>query len=68
MQFSDCLFTPVPGERPAISQHANWYTEYKAPSWSQGDYAYVRRGWCRTEMFYAANMGVINSDERYCCC
>ena len=31
-------------------------TEYKAPLWSQGPFAYLNRAWCRMEMLYAANV------------
>jgi hypothetical protein len=56
IQFSDCLFTPVPSLRPPMSVQSNWYTDYKAPGWSEGNFAYIDRGWCRVEMFYAANL------------
>jgi hypothetical protein len=30
--------------------------DYKAKAWSDGDYAYLNRCWCRVEMMYAANI------------
>jgi hypothetical protein len=32
----------------------NYYDEYKAKGWNQGDSAYLNRGWCRLEMIYAS--------------
>jgi hypothetical protein len=39
------------------------YKDYKAPLWSEGNFAYVNRGWCRVEMFYAANIPLLPCDE-----
>jgi len=48
-----------------ISTVSNWYDQYGSPSWNQGRHSYLARGWCRLEMFYAANIPLEhNSHER----
>ena len=38
------------------SSVSNWYQQYKAKAWNEGDYAYLNRCWCRVEMMYAASV------------
>jgi hypothetical protein len=38
---------------PTIS---NYFKEYKAKAWNDGNFAYLNRCWCRVEMMYAANV------------
>lgn len=33
--------------------------DYKAAAWNNGKFAYLNRGWCRTEMLYAANVPIL---------
>jgi len=35
---------------------SNWFKEYEAKAWNDGQYAYLNRCWCRVEMMYAANV------------
>lgn len=61
MEISDCILTPVMDQ-----EHDKWdypsdgcvndYTQYAAPRFSIGPYAYTNRAWCRLEMLYAASI------------
>ena len=35
---------------------SNWYKEYMARAWNDGEFGYLNRCWCRVEMIYAANV------------
>jgi hypothetical protein len=63
---ADCIFTPIHGEdrRPLGVTINNWYDDYLAAAWNEGPYSYTQRGWCRVEMFYAANIPVIDDRLR----
>lgn len=65
----DLIFTPIFDKDPDIwalpdGGWTNIYEEYMSPNWSGKTYGYVSRGWCRVEMFYAANIPTKNSLER----
>lgn len=65
----DLIFTPIFDEHPDAWDippgWINMYTQYLSPNWSSGKtYGYVNLGWCRVEMFYAANIPTTNSLER----
>ena len=56
----DLLFTPIVDDEydkwtfPRIVN--DWYTQYKAKSWNEGEGALLNRSWCRLEMIYSANI------------
>lgn len=56
----DVLLTPIVDDEwdkwqfPRIIN--NWYTQYKAKSWNDGEHAFLNRSWCRLEMMYSANI------------
>lgn len=64
----DLIFTPIFDENPDSwiypKSWNNMYEEYRSPNWCDEVYGYVNRGWCRVEMFYAANIPTKNSPER----
>ena len=57
---------PNQGEdrRPRGVSLKNWYDDYRAAAWNEGPYSYTQRGWCRVEMFFAANIPVIDDRSR----
>jgi hypothetical protein len=75
VEICDCLFTPV-----YDPDHASWsypsgcYTNFDicgSSGWKEKDESgninpegYVSRGWCRMEMFYAANIPIISDDQQ----
>lgn len=65
VKISDCLFTPIVDDLHESwtfpSSYTNIYEAYQSSNWKEGSYAYLNRGWCRTEMFYAANVPVIRT-------
>ena len=62
---ADCIFTPIHGEDRNTSRNINnFYDDYHAAAWNEGPYSYTQRGWCRVEMFYAANIPVIDDRLR----
>ena len=62
---ADCIFTPIHGENRNTSRSIdNFYDDYHAAAWNEGPYSYTQRGWCRVEMFYAANIPVIDDKLR----
>lgn len=62
IQWSDMIFTPIVEKEktewymkpPGVVKSGDAFSEYKAPTWCDGPYAYLNRAWCRVEMFYAA--------------
>ena len=66
MRNADCIFTPIFGEdrTPRGVGIYNWYDDYLAAAWNEGPYSYTQRGWCRVEMFYAANIPVLDDRLR----
>lgn len=68
VQACDCIFTPIYDPNWDIWDFPNGminniYEDYKAKLWNDGDYAYINRGWCRVEMFYAANIPLLFSND-----
>ena len=64
---SDCLFTPLAGEGHLSIFYNSWsdiYQDYRADTWNADKFGYVNRGWCRVEMFFAANIPAVNNSER----
>ncbi len=71
VQISDCILTPIydstftkKHEQPPkeIETFFNFYNGY---GWNGQPTSYLNRGWCRVEMFYAANIPLIlDSPER----
>ncbi|MSW65136.1 MAG: hypothetical protein F2825_09660, partial [Actinobacteria bacterium] len=62
---ADCLFTPIYGlntnSLSVIS--ANPYNDYQADDWNCNNlYSYLNRGWCRFDMFCAANLKMYDSE------
>ena len=61
VQACDCIFTPIVDRDwrqwgTDIRSWGNYFEEYRAPLWRDGQYAYVNRAWCRMGMLYAANL------------
>ena len=52
----DCIFTPIVGMAEVPDLVYNYYKDYKVTAWNAPQYGYTSRGWCRVEMFYAANI------------
>ena len=62
---ADCIFTPIHSENMNTStSFKNLFDDYLASAWNEGPYSYIHRGWCRVEMFYAANIPVIEDITR----
>jgi hypothetical protein len=68
MQLCDCMFTPMYDKHPNIWKLPKVSTQmrddYKCLGWTGTPYSYVNRAWCRLEMFYAASIPLIESEER----
>jgi hypothetical protein len=65
MKIADCIFTPIVDpdwQEWELGNYVDIYEEYKAKNWNDGNFAYVNRGWCRVEMFYAANIPLLESN------
>ena len=62
----DCILTPIVDHTKWELEltHEGYFVDYKAPGWNVGPYSYINRGWCRIEMFFAAHIPVISSDNR----
>ena len=67
VQVCDLMLTPLVDDN-----HQNWALvptkegylhDYKAAAWCDGTHAYLNRGWCRTEMLYAANVPVLKNTK-----
>jgi len=67
VQVCDLMLTPLVDDN-----HQNWTLiptkegylyDYKAAAWCDGKHAYLNRGWCRTEMLYAANVPVLKNTK-----
>lgn len=58
----DCIFTPIVDPTAPSWQlpttTTNYFFDYAASAWNAGPQSYLHRGWCRVEMFYAANIPV----------
>ncbi len=67
VKISDCLFTPIVDDQHNCwvfpTSYSNIYEAYQSQNWKEGPYAYLNRGWCRTEMFYAANVPLIRNEN-----
>ena len=65
---SDMIITPLVDschhtwEKPASVN--NWFLDYKAPSFCDGQFGYLNRAWCRVEMFYASNIPFIDDTSK----
>mmetsp|Transcript_4234 Transcript_4234/g.7186 ORF Transcript_4234/g.7186 Transcript_4234/m.7186 type:complete len:508 (-) Transcript_4234:644-2167(-) len=65
VQFTDCIFTPIAGMATLLPTYKSMYSDYVVDAWNAEKYGYVNRGWCRVEMFYAANIPFgYNTDDR----
>jgi hypothetical protein len=69
MKICDCMFTPiVDPEWESWHKHVDsWndlYEDYQAELWNKGKHAFVNRGWCRLEMFYAANIPLYDHKDK----
>jgi len=67
VQICDCIFTPVFESNPESWKLppfiTNMYEEYNSPGWVGFPQAYLNRGWCRVEMFYAANVPLFDAND-----
>jgi hypothetical protein len=68
VQVCDCLFTPI-----FDKGHTEWefpfegtslYDEYLSEAWTGTPLSYLNRSWCRLEMFYAANIPLMEDNMR----
>jgi len=64
-QICDIIFTPIYDPHPESlklsSSYFNHFERYAMTGWIGTDHSYVNRGWCRIEMFYAANIPLLLS-------
>ena len=60
----DCIFTPIHGMADLPDLIYDWYDDYRVSAWDGERFGYVNRGWCRIEMFYAANIPMIADNSR----
>jgi hypothetical protein len=67
VEICDCIFTPIYDkdhhEWEMPSSWTNIFEVYKSTAWNGNNYSYVSRGWCRVEMFYAANIPLMDDSE-----
>jgi hypothetical protein len=67
VEICDCIFTPIYDkdhhEWEMPSGYHNLFEEYKSTAWNGNNYSYLSRGWCRVEMFYAANIPLLEDSE-----
>ncbi len=68
IQVCDCLFSPLfDQEHKSKEYYARSWTnvlrEYESQSWNGSKSSYLNRGWCRVEMFYAANIPLLEDSE-----
>jgi hypothetical protein len=67
VEVCDCIFTPIYDKDHDKwvfpSTWANFFEVYKSTAWNGSDYSFLRRGWCRVEMFYAANVPLVEDSE-----
>ena len=63
VQFTDCIFTPIAGLATLSPNYKSMYTDYVVDAWNANQYGYVNRGWCRVEMFYAANIPLTHNTQ-----
>jgi hypothetical protein len=52
----DCIFTPIHGIAELPNYYDDIYNAYNVSAWNGDNIGYMNRGWCRIEMFYAANI------------
>lgn len=64
MECCDCLLTPIFDDktRSTSFESRNLYEDYHAKNWNEGPKAYLTRSWCRLEMFYAANVPIVQEE------
>jgi hypothetical protein len=68
VQVSDCIFTPIYDPNHASSwnyppMRNNFYEDYAAVAWKGQPSSYLNRAWCRVEMFYAANIPLMDDEH-----
>eukprot|EP01036_Dinobryon_divergens_P033388 gene33388-43165_t len=65
IQFCDIMFTPIVDdlwESRTYDIGPGWMMTYPAPWWCDTQIGYRNRGWCRLEMYLAANEPLLPSD------
>jgi hypothetical protein len=66
VQVCDCLFTPIYEKDHTQWKYplaiSNFYDDYRSLAWTGTPYSYLNRGWCRIEMFYAANIPLMEDN------
>ena len=65
MRNFDCIFTPIVGCAVLPNEIINFYNDYQTPAWNAEKFGYINRGWCRIEMFYAANIPLSMDENRF---
>jgi len=67
MQICDLMFTPIHDPHPESltipDKIKNHFEDYSMTGWIGTDHSYLNRGWCRIEMFYAANIPLLLSSR-----
>lgn len=67
VQVCDCIFTPIVDKKHKEWEYSNdgwsFFTGYKSEAWNGNNFSYLNRGWCRVEMFYAANIPVLDDTQ-----
>ena len=63
VQFTDCIFTPIAGMATLLPNYQSMYSDYVVDAWNAKQRGYVNRGWCRVEMFYAANIPLTHNTQ-----
>jgi hypothetical protein len=63
----DCLLTPVYDADHATQSSTNSFTSVfkvdQSAAWTGTPHSYLNRGWCRVEMFYGANIPLVEDNE-----
>eukprot|EP01040_Poterioochromonas_malhamensis_P015215 gene15215-16996_t len=68
IKISDCIFSPIYDDKHEewdypINGWMNYFKQYKSSGWHGNIFSYLNRGWCRVEMFYAANIPLLKDNE-----
>lgn len=67
VQVCDCIYTPIHDPKSSSWSYPpmmnNFYEDYGATAWKGQPNSYLNRAWCRVEMFYAANIPLMDDDH-----
>jgi hypothetical protein len=65
IKIADYMFTPIfdpDWQKWELNFYSDMYEDYNAKNWKDERFGYLNRGWCRIEMFYAANIPLLESN------